>query len=385
MGTLLSKELESNGDIGAVYETILRVLKGRGFVEQTQEWPKNMTLKRGKRGMLAKSMIDVKTILKVSLKQTNSTVHVLFQYSLGIPSSFVDKSKFVEEILEIKHAIVEPTKQESVKTCDVCLNPIEIGDSFCKNCGRSSKPETIPVNANSVVNFDKNRISFGVKPVDDALYGGLQKNSVVLISSPAFEEKNILVNRFIESGLDESEIVVNVSDGTKQNQELNKNNKYFQIICNSHISQQENNPNNVILKDAERLTEISMSLTTILNNIAKIDEDGSSHKRLVLDIVSDVLLTNKSVNTRKWLRETISKFKSKNFTILAILNPLMHPAEETQALFDLFEGKIEISEKEENGEDKITLKIKRLDGIKYSSKGIQLIREDLLVKPNITE
>ena len=63
----------------------------------------------------------------------------------------------------------------------------------------------------------------------------------------------------------------------------------------------------------------------------------------------------------------------------------MHPAEETQALFDLFEGKIEIFEKEENGEDKITLKVKRLDGVKYSSRAIELVREDLLIKPEIKE
>lgn len=382
--------MQSSGDIGAAYETVLRELKAQGFTEEKLAWPNTMTLKRGKRGMLAKNMREVKTTLNVSFKQSNSTVHTLFEYNLGIPSAFVNKnsSEFNEDLMKIKHALVEPHKEESTKTCDVCLNAIQAGESFCKNCGRSSKPDTTPVNSNVVVKFDEDRIQFGLKPVDDALYGGLQKNSVVLISSPALEEKNILISRFIESGLADSEIVVNVSDGTKQNQELALNNKYFQIICNNHISQEENNPNkanNVYLKDAERLTEVSMALTSILNNISKIDSDGSSHKRLVIDIVSDVLLTNKSVNTRKWLRETISKFKSKNFTILAVLNPLMHPTEETQALFDLFEGKIDIYETEENGEDKITLKIKRLDNVKYSSKGIELVREDLLIKPNTAQ
>jgi len=51
----------------------------------------------------------------------------------------------------------------------------------------------------------------------------------------------------------------------------------------------------------------------------------------------------------------------------------------------LFEGKIEISEREENGEDKITFKVKRLDGVKYSSRAIELAREDLLIKPEIKE
>jgi len=384
VGTRILKQIDSNGDIGAIYETILRTLEGNGFVKEKGEWPKDMTLKRGNRGMLAKNMMEAKTTVNLSFKQNGPTVHVFFEYNVGVPKSFVDQTFYDDEITRIKHEIIEPTREASTKTCDVCMNVIEVGDSFCKSCGRSSKPNHAEDKEKGIIKFDKDRIPFGVKQVDDTLYGGLQKNSVVLITSPALEEKSILINRFIESGLDDSEIVVNVSDGTKQNQELINNPKYFQIICNNQTSEQSST-NSVILKDAERLTEVSMSLTSILNNIAKIDEDGSSHKRLVLDIVSDVLLTNKSVNTRKWLRETISKFKSKNFTVLAILNPLMHPDEETQALFDLFDGKIEISEREENGDDKITLKVKRLDGVKFSSRGIDLVREDLLIKSEITE
>lgn len=383
MGTRILKQIDSNGDIGAIYETILRELERNGYAKEKGEWPKDMTLKRGNRGMLAKNMMEAKTTLNLSFKQNGPTVHVFFEFNIGVPKTFVDQSFYEDEITRIKHEIIEPTREVSQKTCDVCLNVIEVGDSFCKSCGRSSKPDHVEDEKQGLVTFDKNRIPFGVKLVDDTLYGGLQKNSVVLITSPALEEKTILINRFIESGLDDSEIVVNVSDGTKQNPELTKNNKYFQIICNNQTSEQSNS-NSIILKDAERLTEVSMSLTTTLNNVAKMDP-STNHKRLVLDIVSDVLLTNKSVNTRKWLRETISKFKSKNYTVLAILNPLMHPAEETQALFDLFEGKIEISEREENGEDKITFKVKRLDGVKYSSRAIELVREDLLIKPEIKE
>jgi len=383
VGTRILKQIDSNGDIGAIYETILRTLEKSGFAKEKGEWPKDMTLKRGSRGMLAKNMMDAKTTLNLSFKQSGSTVHVFFEYNIGVPKSFVDQSFYEDEIIRIKHEVIEPTREVAQKTCDVCMNVIEVGDSFCKSCGRSSKPDHAEDASKGLVTFDKDRIPFGVKLVDDTLYGGLQKNSVVLITSPALEEKTILINRFIESGLDDSEIVVNVSDGTKQNPELTKNNKYFQIICNNQTSEQPS-PNCVILKDAEHLTEVSMSLTSILNNVTKMDP-STNHKRLVLDIVSDVLLTNKSVNTRKWLRETISKFKSKNFTVLAILNPLMHPNEETQALFDLFEGKIDITEREENGEDKIILKVKRLDGVNYSSKAVHLIREDLFIKNDITQ
>lgn len=106
------------------------------------------------------------------------------------------------------------------------------------------------------------------------------------------------------------------------------------------------------------------------------------HKGLVLDILSDILLSNQSVNTRKWLRETITKFKQKNFTILATLNPHMHSKEDTQSLLDLFDGQIEIYEKEIENETRMFMRVKRLNNSRYSSKEIMLVRENLLIQNN---
>jgi hypothetical protein len=57
--------------------------------------------------------------------------------------------------------------------------------------------------------------------------------------------------------------------------------------------------------------------------------------------------------------------KSKGFTTLAVLDPQMHPAEETQAVLGLFEGEINIYEKETPGGTARFLKIKRLASQKY--------------------
>ena len=93
-------------------------------------------------------------------------------------------------------------------------------------------------------------------------------------------------------------------------------------------------------------------------------------------------MTNQPVNTRKWLRETISKVKAHNFTFLATINPHMHAKEETQALLDLFDGQIEVYEKESNGSSKMFLRIKRMNNNRFSTKESELIKESFWINKN---
>jgi KaiC/GvpD/RAD55 family RecA-like ATPase len=82
-------------------------------------------------------------------------------------------------------------------------------------------------------------------------------------------------------------------------------------------------------------------------------------------MVSDALLQHRSVQTRRWLIELITELKSAGFTTLAVTDPQMHSPEELHAILNLFEGEIDIREKEtEKGLEKI-LKIKRMSNQKY--------------------
>jgi len=116
-----------------------------------------------------------------------------------------------------------------------------------------------------------------------------------------------------------------------------------------------------------------------MNNI-KQSVDGKP-RRVVLDIVSDVLLSNQSINTRKWLRETIAKFKHGNFTIVAIMNPYMHSKEEIQALLDIFDGQIELYEKETSSSiTQIFMRVKRMNNTEYSNREVSFSSEELAAK-----
>jgi hypothetical protein len=95
-------------------------------------------------------------------------------------------------------------------------------------------------------------------------------------------------------------------------------------------------------------------------------------------VVSDVLLQHHVVNTRRWLSALLPTLKSKGFTILAVVDPQMHSPEELQAVVDVFDGEIRVTEKDTPEGNKQKLKIRRLVNQKYLDKEISLNREGFL-------
>jgi hypothetical protein len=122
-------------------------------------------------------------------------------------------------------------------------------------------------------------------------------------------------------------------------------------------------PNVFKLKGIEGLTEIDIALTKAFR---VLDPSASGAKRICLEIVSDVLLQHHAINTRRWLSALLPTLKSKGFTVLAVVDPEMHPPEEAKAVLGLFDGEIAIEEKETEKGTANFLKIKRLSNQKYS-------------------
>ena len=61
----------------------------------------------------------------------------------------------------------------------------------------------------------------------------------------------------------------------------------------------------------------------------------------------------------------ITDLGSKGFTLLAVINPLMHASEELHAVLDLFDGEISLTQTEDPLECKKSLKIKKLRNQDY--------------------
>jgi len=73
----------------------------------------------------------------------------------------------------------------------------------------------------------------------------------------------------------------------------------------------------------------------------------------------------------------IPDLKSRGFTTLAVIDPEIHPQQEVRAIVGVFEGEINIYEKEtEKGLQKF-LKIKKMTNQKYSKSELLLQEEKL--------
>jgi hypothetical protein len=128
-------------------------------------------------------------------------------------------------------------------------------------------------------------------------------------------------------------------------------------------------PNIFQLKGLEKLTDISIALTTALRK-----QQNSNHKgkRVCLEIVSDVLLQHNAVTTRRWLTGLINELQDNGFTMLAVMNPLMHSPQDVHAILGLFDGEISLEDrKTARGSQKI-LKINRMYNQKYLTDEIQI-------------
>jgi hypothetical protein len=134
-------------------------------------------------------------------------------------------------------------------------------------------------------------------------------------------------------------------------------------------------PNVFKLKGVENLTEIDIALTKAFRTL---NPASTSPRRICIEVVSDVLLQHHAVTTRRWLSSLLPTLKTKGFTTLAVMDPLMHPPEEVQAVIGLFDGEIRATERETaKGAEKV-LRIRKLSGQKYLENELTLNKETFL-------
>ncbi len=198
----------------------------------------------------------------------------------------------------------------------------------------------------------RGRVSTGFVKLDDALEGGFCPGSVILLSAPASSEVPILVRKFLKASNEASLLICrSLSSGEVVSRPDDANLKC--MIC----SERPIPPSSNMLpgKGIENLTELNFQINETIGSVQP--------KRIAIDILSDILLRHKALQTRKWLNEFLEKLRSKSITTLALLNPYMHAEEEVQAVVDLFDGNLEIIEKDVKGQLQKFLRIKWMHGI----------------------
>jgi KaiC/GvpD/RAD55 family RecA-like ATPase/tetratricopeptide (TPR) repeat protein len=292
-----------------------------------------------------------------------------------------DYCHFEDAYLDMNGKRLDPLKTEEI---GLVLRPFEKGtfemrprivcvDETGHQMLRGPEPVTITVSEVVL----PGRITIGYEDLDSLLFGGIPENYAVILTSPSCDERDMLIKRFLEAGAKEGQITFYVTleaSGVRAFAEKFQSNFYV-FICNPRADTMiKNLPNVFKLKGVENLTDIDIALT---NFFRRLDEPLSGPRRACIEIVSDVLLQHHAVTTRRWLTGLIPDLRSKGFTTLAVINPLMHPPEQVHAILGLFEGEISIYEKEtKKGLEKF-LKVKKMYNQRYVESELSLRKERL--------
>jgi adenylate cyclase len=218
-------------------------------------------------------------------------------------------------------------------------------------------------------------VSTGHTELDQLLHGGIPLNYAIVLTSPSCDERDLLVGSFLETGAKNSKVAfyVTTNPGSAKAlaEEYQPNLQLF--VCNPQADAiVKDAPNIVKLKGVENLTDISIALTSAIH---KLDPSLSGPRRICLGLVSDVLLQHHAVQTRRWLTGLIPELQSEGFTTLAVMDSRIHPPEELYAIVGLFDGEINIREREtEKGTVKY-LKIQKMSNQEYLEEELLLRKE----------
>jgi KaiC/GvpD/RAD55 family RecA-like ATPase len=213
--------------------------------------------------------------------------------------------------------------------------------------------------------------------LDKLLCGGIPENFAIALTVHSPDERESLIRSYLEAGVGKGEttfyLTLNPGDAVSLVDKLQKD--FYLFVCNPNADLiVKNLPNVFKLKGVENLTDISIALTSAIRGLSP---QAKGHRRACLDLVSDVLLSHHAVQTRRWLTALIPELKSAGFTTLAVVDPLLHSPEELHAILGLFEGEVNLYEKEtEKGSEKY-LRIKRMSDKKYLENELLLKKKDL--------
>ncbi len=235
-------------------------------------------------------------------------------------------------------------------------------------------PVTITANPPVTKERAAAKISSGTPDLDHILLGGLPENYAVVLAAPSSDERSLLIKRFLETGAEAGETTFNITAEAENTKMLSsKYEGFYLFLCSPQADTIIRNAPNVFkLKGVENLTDIDIAVTKAFRTL---EPSATGPKRACIDIVSDALLQHHAVTTRRWLSALLPTLKSKGFTVLATVNPRMHPSEEFEAVLGLFDGEIDIYEKETPKGTASFLRIKRMTGQKHLKDEIPLTEE----------
>jgi KaiC/GvpD/RAD55 family RecA-like ATPase len=228
--------------------------------------------------------------------------------------------------------ILQPSKKGTYQLKPTVHYLDELGQS------KSLQLKPIEINVEEVVLAD--RVSTGTRELDSLLLGGIPKEYAVVLTGSPSDERELLIKNFLEAGTGEGQNSFYVTTEATGLEYLLEKPSFNLFLCNPKPKLDiADLPNVTKVRGKTDLTNLNIALLRSYRSV-----EQSSGKRICIDTVSDILLEYGVKATRKWLAELNTDLVSKGFTVLAVVNPLMHTSEELNSILDLFDGELSLSQ-----------------------------------------
>jgi CBS domain-containing protein len=251
--------------------------------------------------------------------------------------------------------------------------------SYRQESRRKMAPVLEPLEPEASSSVLPGRITTGYRYVDSLLLGGIPESYAVILTSPPCDERDLLIEKFLETGPKKGEVTFYITTDPFEMKTLTEKlqSRFYVLICNPQAAAITKNFLNVFeIRGVENLNDIDIALSSAFRTL---DDSTKEPRRAFIEIIPDVLLQHGAVQTRRWLGALIPELRSKGFTNLAVIDPMMHPRQEVRAILGLFDGEINIYEK---GSERF-LKIKKMSNQKYLGNEITLTETNRLSNNNI--
>ncbi len=216
-------------------------------------------------------------------------------------------------------------------------------------------------------------ISTGYPELDTVLAGGFPVGYAILMVSPPCDERDLLFIKIIESSLAKQSSIFFLSRDIGRTQDFANRYPTNFYVFSPQADRITAAANVFKIEGVQNLSDVNISFNKAVETLPKT----VSKKLIIIDLLSDILLANKALTTRKWLDDFISKRKADGFTILGVLNPMISSKQDSQTLADLFDGIIEIYERELRERARRFLIVKKMYGRKYADTELMLDKDKL--------
>ena len=287
-----------------------------------------------------------------------------------VPSSFVVVKKpeiyrIEESCLNMKGKQLAPLKLVEVK---LTLQPSKKGayrlnprvhylDELGQN--KSLPLKTLEIKVEEVILED--RVRTGTEELDSLLLGGIPREYSVVLSGPPCDERAFLIKNFLKAG-DKGSISFYISTEAIGLDDLLKNPSFYLFLCNPKPKLKVPDlPNVYKLQGKADITNLGIALTKAIRNI----NSSVTNKRICVEILSDVLVSQGTKITREWISGLITDLGAKGFTLLAVMYPKMHPPDQSEAILALFDGEISLTQSDDPLDCKKSILVKKLRNQDY--------------------